>query len=105
MNHSRIQTNQVNGMFFTEFGIDVQINKPNHLYRFVKWSDGNNLIDRNIKLTEDSTHLKANFKHLQVSSKHNIKLKRYYVNNKKNAPLLFVTLINPTSEKTEHEWG
>ena len=99
MNHSRIQTNQVNGMFFTEFGIDVQINKPNHLYRFVKWSDGNNLIDRNIKLTEDSTHLKANFKHLQVSSKHNIKLKRYYVNNKKNAPLLFVTLINPTSEK------
>ena len=46
MNHSKVSTNEVNGMFFTEYGVNVQIKNSNHLYRFSNWSDGDKSMDR-----------------------------------------------------------
>ena len=96
MNHSKVSTNEVNGMFFTEYGVNVQIKNSNHLYRFSNWSDGDKSMDRKMTLKKDSTYLKAIFKHLKASS-NQLKLKKCYVNNTKKNPLCFVSIINPTS--------
>lgn len=96
MNGSVVHTNEIDGQFFTDYGIDVEVVESDHLYRFVKWSDDTTDRKRSLNLAAESTELKAIFEHIDTSSVQELKLRKYYVNNEKKEALLFVSILNPT---------
>jgi len=98
MNGSKVLTNEINGMFFTEFPIELEALNKNHLYQFVKWSDDVMTKKRQIQLTSSPLKLQAEFEHLDSSSRENLKIRRYYVKNKIREGLVFVTLLNDSHE-------
>lgn len=99
MNGSEVHTNEVDGEFFTEYGVDVEAVEANHLYKFVKWSDGNKEMKRPVDLSAGPVELKAEFAHIDTSAIQDLKLSKYYVNNAKKEALLFVTILNPTGKR------
>jgi LysM repeat protein len=97
VNGSEILVNNVDGKFYTEYDLTIEAVESNHLYKFDKWSDGNNKMARNI-LPGKVSNLNALFSHLDTSQfTGKLLLDNYYVNNSKKKPLIFTVLTNVTN--------
>lgn len=94
VNNSIVHSNLIDGYFFTEIPFELSVVNTNHQYQFDGWSDGVKSINRTIQLSSDVS-LTANFSHLKASSKKDsIEIRKYYINNSKKEPLLFIELFN-----------
>ncbi len=101
MNASSIKVSEIKGKFFPELSLDMNAESTNHMYQFVNWSDGEVNPIRVITPTEN-LKLVANYKHIgksELSGK--LLLKKYYVNNNWNDPLIFTTLENISNENID----
>jgi LysM repeat protein len=99
MNGSEVYTNRINGKFFKELNVELEAKNRDHLYEFVKWSDGEKSLKRSITPGNVKTY-KAEFKHVAPSAawKDKIVIDKYFVNNDWKEPLIFVSITNRTSE-------
>ena len=98
MNNSGVIVSTIKGKFFPEIPVDVNAESTNHLYQFVNWSDGESNPKRIITPSEN-LKLTANYKHIgksELSGK--LLLKKYYVNNNWDEPLIFTTLENVSED-------
>ncbi len=98
MNNSGVIVSNIKGKFFPELPVDVNAESTNHLYQFVNWSDGESNPKRVITPSEN-LKLTANYKHIGKSElTGKLMLKKYYVNNNWDEPLIFTTLENVSDE-------
>ena len=94
MNASSIKVSEINGKFFPELSLDINAESTNHMYQFVNWSDGETNATRTISPSENFK-LTANYKHVSKSDwAGKLVLKKYYVNNNWDEPLIFTTFEN-----------
>jgi hypothetical protein len=94
VNNSVVHASSIDGYFFTNVPFELSVVNANHQYQFNGWSDGIKTSNRNIQLSSDLT-LTANFSHLKASAKKDsIEIRKYYINNSKKEPLLFIELNN-----------
>ena len=94
VNNSIVHTNTINGYFFGRIPFELSALNSNHQYQFDGWSDGVKTMSRIIQLSSD-LNLTANFSHLKASSKKDsVEIRKYYINNSKKEPLLFIELAN-----------
>ena len=98
MNASSIKVSEINGKFFPELSIEINAESTNHMYQFVNWSDGETNAKRVISPSEN-LKLIANYKHVNQSDwAGKLALKKYYVNNNWDEPLIFTTIENVSDE-------
>lgn len=94
VNNSIVHTNAIQGYFFKSIPFELSALNANHQFKFEGWSDGIKSMSRNIQLNSDLS-ITANFSHIKASSKKDsIEIKKYYINNSKKEPLLFIELAN-----------
>ena len=99
MNGSALKVNEIKGLFFKQLPIELHATHSNHLYSFVKWSDGKTQNTRILNASDNIT-LEAQYAHKKESPyKGRISFRKYYVHNNWKNPLVFCTIIN-TSEDT-----
>jgi LysM repeat protein len=88
----------ISGVFFKELNFEIDASSTNHMYIFSKWSDGDLDSIKNFKLTQD-TNVIAEYKHRKKSDNAgNLRLAHYYVNNNWSAPLIFIALVNTSTD-------
>lgn len=98
MNASSIKVSEINGKFFPELSLDINAESTNHMYQFVNWSDGETNATRTISPSENFK-LTANYKHVSKSEwAGKLVLRKYYVNNNWDEPLIFTTVENVSEE-------
>lgn len=96
MNGSSLRVNSLDGLFFKQIPIEIEAVNSNHLYSFVKWSDGKTQRKR---LLDNTINLKAHFAHKKKSPINGrIAFRRYYVHNNWKNALLFCTIINNSAD-------
>jgi len=94
INNSVVHTNAIDGYFFGSIPFELSALNSNHQYQFDGWSDGIKTLSRNIQLLSD-LNLIANFSHIKASyKKDSLEIRKYYINNSKKEPLLFIELAN-----------
>lgn len=97
-NGSIVTTSNIDGKFFKEFPLEIQVVEADHLYRFVKWNDGVKEMKRKIIVGEKPEYI-AEFEHIDTSSlAGRLTIDKYYVNNDKKDPLIFISLVNNTPD-------
>jgi hypothetical protein len=78
--------------------IELHATNANHLYSFVKWSDGKTP-NKRILNASDNVTLKAQYAHKKESPlKGRISFRKYFVNNNWKNPLVFCTIINSSED-------
>jgi hypothetical protein len=98
MNGSSLKVNEIKGLFFKQLPIELHATNANHLYSFVKWSDGKTP-NKRILNTSDNLTLKAQYVHKKESPyRGKISFRKYFVNNNWKNPLVFCTIINSSED-------
>ncbi len=99
INNSHVHSNHIEGEFFHDLPFELTVLEKDHRYEFIGWSDGITTETRPIDPRDGPIAIEALFQHKPDFHSDGIMLQKALVQRKKNKALIFVSVLNPTTEK------